>query len=346
MAVMTILIYSLKYWRKSMVKKSFEKMLNKNQDNKIDVNLQSENDRLREKIKELENKKDNSEAVKVDVSSIVLVNNIRLIDFELDDIEGLAKDIKVLGQLQPVLLSKDNRLLAGYRRYNAIKFLGIKEIYAMKLEKTYDEIGDNLLLQIQYSENENRRNLDNFQLSKVFNDLKTHGKNQKEISEIFNKPKGSVSAIVSLKKIIPELVRLLKEFQVYAWSKQKFSAENQVKDAQDESFYQANRGIIGYQSLYLIAKHSNIEDQKKAFLKGFRNRLSEEELNSEFFKGTYENMLNSPDNKFTDLMKTIKDLSGMISEVKNNIPAEKFKKAEKYLSELQDIFVENSEKIK
>ena len=47
---------------------------------------------------------------------------------DLGDIQGLAASIREFGLLRPVLLTRDNRLLAGLRRLEACKLLGWKTI--------------------------------------------------------------------------------------------------------------------------------------------------------------------------------------------------------------------------
>ena len=43
---------------------------------------------------------------------------------ELRDIDDLAESIKEIGLIQPIILTKDNELIAGHRRLLACKKLG------------------------------------------------------------------------------------------------------------------------------------------------------------------------------------------------------------------------------
>jgi ParB/RepB/Spo0J family partition protein len=335
-------------------KKDFSAMLNTQVEMKMGSQkddtiseLETENLKLLERIKEFENNQDISDSIKINLEDIILVSNIRD-ELDYEEIEILSKNIKELGQLQPVLITKDNYLIAGYRRYNAVKLLensGTGFLYALKLDKNYSEIDPILFLKIQYSENENRKSLDNFHLSKLFNNLKNTGKSQKEISEIFEKTKGTISSIIAIKNIHPELVKLLKEFQVYAWSKKKFVITNSDQEPDSNRFYLLNKGILGWQVLYSIAKHSDIEDQKVAFLKSFRNRLSEEELQSEFFQTAYKKFLKNDEPKVFSILKSIKYLTEVVSEL-NNLSEKEKGLAEKHLSNFQNIIIKSSEKIK
>lgn len=302
--------------------------------------LEKENKNLLDKLKEYESKKDISGTLPVKIDEIIIESNIRD-SFEFEDIPSLAQSIKEVGQLQPVLLSKDNHLIAGYRRYNAVKLLGEEGpnfLYVLKLEQNFSDIDQDLFLKIQYSENEKRKSLDSFHLSNLFNQFLDSGKSQKEISEIFGVSKGYVSSIVSIKNMLPELKKFIKEFQVYAWSKEKFTQVNSKEDISQNSFYQVNRGIIGWNILYKISKHENLLEQKKEFLKAFKDRLSEDELNSEYFKNVNQNIILDKD-KFSNAIKSCKSFSKSINEIKDNLSEEDFKNAEKYIDKIEKIFL-------
>jgi ParB/RepB/Spo0J family partition protein len=316
------------------------------------IQLEDEKRLLLERIKEFEAKKDITGTVKIELNQIKLVSNIRD-NLDYEEIDSLARNIKELGQLQPVLLTNDNNLIAGYRRYNAVKLLGNKGpgfLYALKLEKNYDEIEPELFIKIQYSENENRRSLDNFHISKLFNEFLAKGKNQREICDIFGKTKSFVSSVIALKKIDPDLVKYLKEFQIYAWSKKVFTGVNIEDNEEHNKFYSMNKGILGWKPLYSIAKFDEISDQKKAFLKLYKNRLSEEELNSEFFKEQDLKTKNKGSEKrFSNAVKSIKNLSEMFNEITENLSENEikdFENAKKYLAKLENILLKNAKKIK
>lgn len=52
---------------------------------------------------------------------------------DLGDIASLAEEIKAVGLLNPVTVSSDLRLLAGYRRLEACRSLGWEKIPAIVL---------------------------------------------------------------------------------------------------------------------------------------------------------------------------------------------------------------------
>lgn len=128
-----------------MVKKDFSKSITTQWEAKTESVLETklhqyedENILLKEQIKILESSK-NSDLSILKIEDIKLLSNIRD-HLEYEDIESLSEDIKKHGQLQPVLISNDNYLLAGYRRYHAIKLISKTEnengnIICYKLKK-------------------------------------------------------------------------------------------------------------------------------------------------------------------------------------------------------------------
>lgn len=278
---------------------------------------EDENIQLKERIKELEASK-SSDLSLVDLEKIKLFTNIRD-TLEYEDIETLAEDIKKHGQLQPVLLSQDNYLLAGYRRYHAIKFLSEKDaevgnIICYKIKRTHDDFSEEELQELQLSENEQRRPIDYFQLSKLYNSFKENSNSQKELTNIFKKSKGTISAILKINNIDPLLVEYLKQFQIYAWSKNKFkefaTANFEELDEKIARFYQDNKGIIGWRPLYEIAKNESLLEQKKIFLKLFKNRLTEEEVRLDF-----SDILIEENKSTTVLEKTAKQIDSIIKNL-------------------------------
>jgi ParB/RepB/Spo0J family partition protein len=319
-----------------MAKKDFSSMLNKSVEQKKDVNLKLEIDRLKETIKELKTSQ-NQNLINL---SILQINDIKLNDnirdkYEFEEIEELANDISKNGQLQPVLITKDNYLIAGYRRYNALKHLSNEsDILVNRLDKNNHEINQHELKELQYTENSQRRSIDNFQLSNLFNWYLEQGFSQKDIAEKFNKSKGIVSVIIAIKNLDGKLVDYIKQFQVYGVSYKKFVSTN----SEEKETFLEDKEIIGYRTIYHIAKLPN-QEQKKAFLKKYSNKLSKEELESDFFKDDY-NELSKPNDKLEKTIKSIVSIKNNLEKAKKNLSLEQIKNfdsAIKYLNKIEDI---------
>lgn len=288
-----------------MAKKDFSAALATSTQNKKESNLQLEVNRLKEdkiklfeKIKDLENgsiQEDNQANISfLKISELKLGSNIRIIDehqYDYENIKELADDIIKNNQLQPILISLDNYIIAGFRRFKALQLINKKdksydEILVCRYAKNYSDILPDELTDIQLAENQKRRDIDNFALSKLYNDLIEQNYDQKAIAERFKKSKSFVSKVVSINNIAPELVKLLKQFQVFGWSEKKLNAFNFEENGSEAMLkeLEKNTGIIGILPLCAIGKHEeNYEEQAKVFLKKYSSRLSEEDLKDEFF---------------------------------------------------------------
>lgn len=88
--------------------------------------------------------------MKIDISKIKISDRIRTDAGNLDE---LANDIKENGLITPIAVTEDMELLAGWRRLNACKKLGMKEIEA-NIMTAEDALAK---LKIEISENENRK---------------------------------------------------------------------------------------------------------------------------------------------------------------------------------------------
>lgn len=314
---------------------------------------QKEQESLKEKIVFLEQEKDSLAKLIEKTEQSNIVNEIPFYDinlrsnirdaYEFEEIENLALDILLNGQLQPVLITKDNYLISGHRRYFAFKTIieqydtlkindslieKIKpkpdSLVTYKIERLSSEISDIELQELQYAENNERRSIDNFQLSALYNSYLEKGFDQKYLSGKFQKTKGNISSIVSLKKIDPVLVNYIKEFQIFAWSKKRFEEEVSSNfDEKKEQFFQNNKGIIGWKPLYEIAKNDSLIEQQKAFLNLFKNRLSKDELNLEYFAKIDNELANSiNDEKIKkDINKSVKNLSNLFNKLDNVEPS-------------------------
>ncbi|MFN8670806.1 MAG: ParB/RepB/Spo0J family partition protein [Candidatus Sericytochromatia bacterium] len=262
-----------------MAKKDFRTSISNQIENKDNLILKDNNKQLSNKLEEqnkkieelqkaLSSEKINKVSYDIPLEDIKLGSNCRDTDFLA--IEELAKDISKVGQLQPVVISKDNFLICGFRRYYAIKSLKKENILAYTYEKTYEELQPELL-RIQFTENEQRKNLDNFEIAKIYKELEDKGLNQVQISEIFDKDKAIISKFLKLNIIDDKIKQFIKEIQFFGYSQKKLNAFN---------FLPNPLGIVGINTLYKIASKENLEEQSKAFLATFRSKLTEEEINS------------------------------------------------------------------
>ena len=100
------------------------------------------------------------------------------------DIEGLAKDIKKRGLLQPILVRSVNgryEIVHGHRRFRAIKLLGQNYIYGV-----VRELSDESALLVHGAENIQRKNLTPVEEGRLYRQyMKLMNKTVKETAEDF-----------------------------------------------------------------------------------------------------------------------------------------------------------------
>lgn len=318
-----------------MAKKDFLSMIDNSIEQKREVNLKLENQNLKDKIKDLQNQLNSTsnDIYVFKISELNLRSNIRD-NYEFEEIEELAEDISKNGQLQPVVITKDNYLIAGYRRYHALKYLNQNaEVLVNQLNKNNDEIDETELKEIQFAENNQRRNIDNFQLCSLLNWYIEKGYSQKDLAEKFKKSKGVISVILGIKNLDEHLVKYFKEFQLYGVSYKKFVGTN----SEEQQSFLDKKELIGYRPLYSIAK-LDIEEQKKAFLKIYGNRLSEEEINSEYFGYNSESLEKKKKNDtYQVALKNINNLNSLINKLKSDFSEDELKDIQKAMNHLKKI---------
>lgn len=309
--------------------------LRSNQEQKRESNLSEENGQLRNKIEDLKfhikQLEEENSTLEIEIEQVKLISNVRNKEnYELDD---LKKSLSEKGQLQPVLLTSDNFLVAGHRRYTALKELKRHSILAVKMNKSFVEIKAELEI-YQLEENYQRKSLDNFEVSDIFQKYIDRGFSQLEISDKLQKPKSYVSQILKLQKLIPELKSFLTEFQNFAWSKSKYESEKK-KENFDENFYNKNKGMLGFQIIWKLAKLDE-ENQRKSFYIQYQNRLTDSEL-KEYFGDFLEKKESSETLLYKQVLnKKIKSLENISKEI-FNVPNDLEKEQEERILTAHDL---------
>ena len=85
----------------------------------------------------------------ISIASIIVENRFRK---DMGDLDALAASIAELGQLQPIIINKDRRLIAGGRRLAAMKQLGRETIAASVFD-----LDDLDALKVERDENDQRK---------------------------------------------------------------------------------------------------------------------------------------------------------------------------------------------
>jgi len=69
----------------------------------------------------------------IDIQQINVDNQYLRLD---SDVEKLKKSIETVGLINPLVLNQNNKLIAGGRRYSALKALGFEEVPCIKIDKS------------------------------------------------------------------------------------------------------------------------------------------------------------------------------------------------------------------
>jgi ParB/RepB/Spo0J family partition protein len=123
----------------------------------------------------------------IEVSKIKQGKNIRT---ECDaEIHELAESIEKQGLINPILVQKlpsgDYEVIAGHRRFEAVKRIGLPYIECNVVE---DDLSEREVILTQIAENVQRKNMSAFELVETFNYLKDKLHiNQKLIAKMFGK---------------------------------------------------------------------------------------------------------------------------------------------------------------
>lgn len=125
--------------------------------------------------------KNKSGIKKIDLEDIILKENVR---FDYQEIKELAYSIERDGLIQPVAITLENELIAGYRRYKAHEFL-------VSEGKPFNQIecivkNGNLEI-IQLTENIQRSNLNPIELENGLKKMINLGMTKQEIANRLNK---------------------------------------------------------------------------------------------------------------------------------------------------------------
>jgi ParB/RepB/Spo0J family partition protein len=137
------------------------------------------------------------------LSAIHMVKNDRV---NIDGIESLAASIDQHGLLQPLVVRKASgrfELVAGHRRYLALKHLGRPEA-AVRIENTDEKTTDVLRL----IENIYRENLSGWETCLAIHSLSAQFDSQKQVADAIQKDKSYVSKCIAVVKANPEVERV------------------------------------------------------------------------------------------------------------------------------------------
>lgn len=138
------------------------------------------------------------QALILPLSVIKITGNIRTV---VSDIEDLAASIKANGLLQPLLVRKENdvfTLIAGHRRYQALKLIGAKEA-PVRIQN----VDDNTVQVMRLIENIQRQDLTGAEeIIAIYKLLSVFGNSQTDLAKAIGRSKSYVSHCIKVIEVI------------------------------------------------------------------------------------------------------------------------------------------------
>jgi ParB family chromosome partitioning protein len=255
----------------------------------------------------------------------------------ISDLEELRENIKKFGLIEPIIVreKEDGRFerIAGYRRLEAVKQLGWKEIPAVVLKN----IDDKTALALMISENVHRENLTDY--DRVASALQylslVLDKSEEEIKSFIdrwsNKKADKVKGTFSKEEIemMQNIEELLKQFRIKSW--RTFKEMLRLLNIDDE----VKSCIQTYGWKYTIALEVNKLRNEKEKMKQVINQIVEKDLGYAEVKKLVREALGQQikANPFSSLSKKF-------AKSFFKLPVEKQKLIEQKLKEIEQLFHE------
>ena len=133
-------------------------------------------------------------------------------DFDIEELEELARSIRQSGLLQPITVKTNGKsgqyiIVAGERRYRAHEILDTETIECIIYT------GDNAK-ELQLIENINRKDLNYMEVSNAYTAYLKSGHTLDELSQVVGKPTNIISWMINLEKCRPEVQHMVSKKQI------------------------------------------------------------------------------------------------------------------------------------
>ena len=156
---------------------------------------------------------DKDRVVELDLSAIRPNPDQPRLYFDEAEIEGLAESIKSVGLIQPIIVRKENDhyfIVAGERRYRAVKVAGLHKIRAIVVSASEEEN-----FSIALIENVQRQNLDPIEEAKAYRMLINRFKlKQNDVAQRVGKGRESIANTLRLLNLPDQMQEALSSGQI------------------------------------------------------------------------------------------------------------------------------------
>jgi len=245
--------------------------------------------------KEIENTKENSYDVLLDINLIEPNRNQPRKQFDEDSIEELADSIKQFGVIQPLVVkNKGNyyEIIAGERRWRASKKAGLKKVPVI-----IRDFDDNEILKISLIENLQREDLNPIEEARAYLRLKEEYKlKQDEIAASVSKSRTAITNTMRLLKLDDRV--------------QKMILDNLISSGHGRTLIPLEDGEQQFTTANKILDEGLSVRESERLVKHILDQNNKE-------KHTEENTLNNNSQMFSIFENKMKDILGTKVSIKN-----------------------------
>jgi ParB family chromosome partitioning protein len=206
--------------------------------------------------------KDRNAVLKLDINKIVTNPFQPRKFFDKEALKELSESIRSNGLLQPISVYKNGDeyiLIAGERRLQAVKLLGLREIKAIIINTDYNKLRELALI-----ENIQRENLNAIELAKSYKELiEDYGITQEELSQIVHKSRSLITNTLRLLKLSDYVQEKISNSSISAGhAKVLVGLEEEQQNKIVDSIVEQNLSVREVENL-LKNKKDGIEDIDK-----------------------------------------------------------------------------------
>jgi len=245
--------------------------------------------------KEIENTKENSYDVLLDINLIEPNRNQPRKQFDEDSIEELADSIKQFGVIQPLVVkNKGNyyEIIAGERRWRASKKAGLKKVPVI-----IRDFDDNEILKISLIENLQREDLNPIEEARAYLRLKEEYKlKQDEIAASVSKSRTAITNTMRLLKLDDRV--------------QKMILDNLISSGHGRTLIPIEDSEQQFMTAVKILDEGLSVRESERLVKHILDQNNKE-------KHTEENTLNNNSQMFSIFENKMKDILGTKVSIKN-----------------------------
>ena len=237
--------------------------------------------------------------------------------FDKNSLQELSKSIQEHGQIQPILIAKDQEhfvIIAGERRYRAIKLLNQKTINAIIVDYDIQK-----LQELSIIENIQREDLNPIELALSYKQLiDTHKLTQDELSERLNKSRTLITNTLRLLKLSDYVKQMVIDAKISAGhAKIIVSLDDKEQKIITDTIIGQNLSVRATEELVLKMKnYKSVDKQKQKEIDNFK---IEKTLAKEFLKRFKKFGINAKvsSNKITIDINSISDTQTILDLLKS-----------------------------